>query len=260
MADKRAPIGVFDSGVGGISTLQTLAKVLPNEDFIFYGDSANAPYGEKDATTVCQLATDVIDELATQDVKAVVIACNTATSAAKPQLTAAYPDMPILGIEPALKEAVDAGKQHILVMGTPLTLSLPKYRAQLAKFGPKTNIYSLPCPGLADRIELGSAGLPKIKALLADLMAPMLEHPIDAVVLGCTHYPFIQDLITAKFEQPVTVYTGYEGIARNLTAQLQEQDLLRSVNNDRQIQFMSSRNTATELALYRDLFEHGIQA
>ncbi|MFC6182038.1 glutamate racemase [Lactiplantibacillus daowaiensis] len=259
MADKRAPIGVFDSGVGGISTLRTLAKVLPNEDFVFYGDSANAPYGEKDADTVCQLASQVIDHLATRDIKAMVIACNTATSAAKPQLIAQYPELPILGIEPALKEAVDAGKQDILVMGTPLTLSLPKYQAQLAKFGARTNIYTLPCPGLADRIELGQAGLPQIKALLANLMAPMLEHPIDAVVLGCTHYPFIQDLITAKFSQPVAIYTGYEGIARNLTAQLQQRDLLRSENPDRQIQFMSSRDTPAELTLYQALFDHGIQ-
>lgn len=260
MVDQKAPIGVFDSGVGGISTLRTLARVLPNENFIFYGDSANAPYGEKSATTVCHLASHVIEQLQAKAVKAVVIACNTATSAAKPQLMAQFPELPIIGIEPALKEAVDAGEQHILVMGTPLTLSLPKYQAQLAKFGARTNIYSLPCPGLADRIELGSAGLPQIKSLLTNLMAPMLEHPIDAVVLGCTHYPFIQELITSKIPRPVHVYTGYEGIARQLTAQLTQHQLLRPAGEaSRTIDFMSSRNTPAELALYQDLFDHGIE-
>ncbi|ETY74292.1 glutamate racemase [Lactiplantibacillus fabifermentans] len=258
MEKVNAPIGVFDSGVGGISTLQTLAKALPNEDFIFYGDSENAPYGEKTADVVCDLASQVIDTLQLQAVKAVVIACNTATSAAKPQLVAAYPTLPIIGIEPALKQAVDAGKQHILVMATPLTISLPKYQAQVAKYQGTVEIQSLPCAGLADLVELGHAGLPQIENRLTELLSQVDLSAVDGLVLGCTHYPFIESQIKAYFDHPVAVYTGYDGIAHNLSHQLANQHLLRSANPERTVKFMSSRNTPTELALYQTLFDHGI--
>lgn len=258
MVSQQAPIGVLDSGVGGISTLQTLTKLLPNESFIFYGDSANAPYGEKSAAEVQKLADHVIDQLREQAVKAIVIACNTATSAAKPQLMTKYPDMPILGIEPALKEAVDADKKDILVMGTPLTISLPKYRAQVARFDSQANIYSLPCPGLADLIEQGHDGLPEIEAHLSELMAPMLEKTVDGVVLGCTHYPFIGKLIQAQFDHPVTLYTGYEGLTNYLKRQLTDRHLLRHDHVKQTVTFMSSRQTDAELALYQQLFDNGI--
>lgn len=258
MSKQQAPIGVFDSGVGGISTLRTLAAALPNEDFVFYGDSANAPYGEKSATEVCVLADQVLAQLKEHAAKAVVIACNTATSAAKQQLITANPTLPILGIEPALKQAVDAGKRQILVMATPLTISLPKYNDQVARFQATTTIHSLPCPGLADTIELGHAGLAQIQALVDDLMASVKTLPIDGVVLGCTHYPFIAEMIAAEFDHPVTIYTGYEGLANNLTHHLQEQALLRTHNAHRQIQFFSSRNTPEELALYRHLYQYGL--
>mgnify|MGYP003362109755 CR=1 FL=1 len=256
-----APIGVFDSGVGGISTMRTLAADLPNEDFIFYGDSANAPYGEKSAAEVCTLATNVIETLRQQQVKAVVIACNTATSAAKPELMAAYPELPILGIEPALKEAVDAGERHILVMATPLTISLPKYNAQVAKYQAQTAIQSLACPGLADLVEQGKAALPAIKQLVHQLLGTVATAQVDGLVLGCTHYPFIENLIQSEFDHPVNVYTGYAGISRNLQHQLKQKHLLlRTAPRERTIRFMSSRNTPEELALYQELFDHGIEA
>lgn len=259
MEDRNAPIGVFDSGVGGISTLRTLAKSLPKENFIFYGDSANAPYGERPADQVYQLSVTAIDQLRKQGIKALVIACNTATSAAKPQLISRYPDMPILGIEPALKQAVDAGKKDILVMATPLTISRPKYQNQAAKFKDQATIYSLPCPGLADRIELGTAGLPQISSLLDELLARYLDKPIDALVLGCTHYPFVKDIIAEKLDGQIEIYTGYDGIERYLEYKLRTKSLLRTENQKQTIQFMSSRDTPAELALYQSLFDHGIQ-
>jgi len=259
MTNLQAPIGVFDSGVGGISTLRTLAQALPKEDFIFYGDSKNAPYGEKAANTVIALSQQVVDELRKQQVKAIVIACNTATSAAKPALIAANPDIPLLGIEPALKEAVDAGKKHILVMATPLTLSRPKYLAQRDRFSQQALIQSLPCPGLADLIEGGAAQLPAIERLLTSLLRPLSDQPIDAVVLGCTHYPFITELIRQKFAPTTAFYTGYEGVANNLKATLAQAQLLRPESHQQQVRFMSSRNTVSELKLYQQLFDHGIE-
>jgi len=253
-----APIGVFDSGVGGISTLRTLTRALPQEDFIFYGDSKNAPYGEKSAAAVTSLSTQVVEQLRAHAVKAIVIACNTATSAAKPALVAAYPELPILGIEPALKEAVDAGKKHILVMATPLTLSRPKYLAQRDRFSDRAIIQSLPCPGLADLIEGGEAQLPAIRNLLTTLLTPVSDQPIDGVVLGCTHYPFIEGLIREKFASTTTFYDGYRGIASNLTQTLQQANLLRRDGHQQTVTFLSSRDTPAEIALYQHLYAHGI--
>ncbi|WP_125607979.1 glutamate racemase [Lapidilactobacillus bayanensis] len=258
MLDVTMPIAVFDSGVGGISTLQTLVKMLPQENFIFFGDSANAPYGEKSRDTVFKLVDQVVQQLLTKNVKSIVIACNTATSAAKPVLMEKYPELPILGIEPALKEAVDAGKHNILVMGTPLTIKSPKYQAQRARFTDQATIHSLPCPGLAELIEGGHQSLPKIQTYLAQLLNIPERDQIDAAVLGCTHYPFVTELIRQQFTQPLAVYTGYTGLGNNLRRQLAQRDLLRTTNPKRTIEFMSSKNEAAELALYHQLFEQGI--
>lgn len=251
-------IGVFDSGVGGVSTLRVLAQELPHENFIFYGDSKHAPYGDKSADEVYALSKQNVTALLSQGVKAVVIACNTATSAAKPRLVKDYPQLPILGIEPALKAAVDHQHQNILVLGTGLTLHLPKYQAQVARFAEQVTIQSVACPGLADLVEKGAADLPAIKAYLAQQLAPYRKNQFDAVVLGCTHYPFITQEILASLQTQATIYTGYHGLAQNLKVHLQQQELLRTTNDQQTIRFMSSRNTPKELALYRQLFAHGI--
>lgn len=266
LVDQQNAIGVFDSGVGGISTLRTLTRMLPHEDFIFYGDSANAPYGEKSASRVYDLTRAAVDHLREHHVKAVVIACNTATSAAKPELMKLYTDLPFLGIEPATKQAVDSGKKNILVMATPLTLNLDKFHQQEERFGSRANIYPLPCPRLAGLIEKGPAGLPEIRSYLTGLLSSAREswkQPLDAAVLGCTHYPFIADIIAEQLGSSVELFTGYEGLGRNLKRQLANHGLLRAegsshcVSHTQSVEFMSSKNTADELALYRRLFEHG---
>jgi glutamate racemase len=266
--DQKCPIGVFDSGVGGISTLRTLAKMLPLEDFIFYGDSANAPYGEKTSEQVYELTQHAVEQLRARNVKAIVIACNTATSAAKPELMKRYPDIPFLGIEPALKLAVDSGKKNILVLATPLTLSLDKFRRQVARFSDQATIHPLPCPGLAALIERGPAGLPSIEHYLDELFKPLhdTEKPLDGVVLGCTHYPFIADVIEKHLGSHAEMFTGFEGLGRYLTKQLADRGLLRTQTSGgplaptQQVEFLSSNNTAEELSLYRSLFERGFSA
>lgn len=119
-------------------------------------------------------------------------------------------------------------------------------------------IHSLPCAGLADLVEQGHDGLDRINARLDELLAPYRDQPIDAVVLGCTHYPFIGQLVAQRFAQPVTLFTGYEGLGHNLIKQLDERQLLRQDHNLQQIEFMSSRQTKDELALYQQLFQNGI--
>ncbi|MCI1983803.1 MAG: glutamate racemase [Bifidobacteriaceae bacterium] len=263
MVDQQSPIGVFDSGVGGISTLRTLSAMLPREDFIFYGDSANAPYGEKTADRVYDLTQHAVEQLRSRDVKAIVIACNTATSAAKPELMKRYPDIPFLGIEPAVKLAVDSGKKNILVLATPLTLSLAKFHTQVKRFENQAHIYPLPCPRLAELIERGPAARDDIEEYVAQLLAPTLARvsgegrALDGAVLGCTHYPFVADIIQRHVGPDVELFTGFEGLGRYLTRQLADRNLLRAEEHAQNVAFMSSKNTPEEKALYRHLFQYG---
>lgn len=235
------PIGVFDSGVGGISTLATLTKQFPDEQFIFYGDTKYAPYGSKSAEEVYQCAKRVVEELLTHHIKALVIACNTATSAAKTRLMADYPDLPIVGIEPALKEAIDAGHHDILVMGTKLTVHLPKFQSMVEKYQNTHRIYGVACPGLADYIEGGMTDNKALMTLLHQLLADYLDRPVDGIVLGCTHYPFVKAQIQSLFPKGTPVYTGYLGVAHQLQRVLNAHDLLTDETGGQTIEWLSSQ-------------------
>jgi glutamate racemase len=186
------PIGFFDSGVGGISVLKKAVNVLPQEDFIYLGDSKNAPYGEKSLEEVKELTCKTTKILIDKGIKALVIACNTATSAAIEDLRIAYPNMIIIGMEPALKPAVQlkrAGK--ILVMATPTTLSERKFSDLMSKFRDKAEIESVPCPGLAELVESGKVKGEEVHIYLKERLAQYSVDKISSIVLGCTHYPFV---------------------------------------------------------------------
>ena len=173
MEQREQPIGVFDSGLGGISVLRACTALLPQEDFLFFGDSANAPYGEKSLAQVRRLTIAAVDRLLAQGVKAVVVACNTATSAAIHLLRQAHPDLPIIGIEPAVKPAaLDVGSSSVIVMATPLTIREDKYQKLAAAFCHEANVISLPCPGLAEMVEGGLFDGPVLDGYLQDLFLP----------------------------------------------------------------------------------------
>lgn len=257
MNKKIEPICVFDSGVGGTSTLRTLAKILPHERFIFFGDSKNAPYGERPRNEVVNLTNQAFENLTQKHhIKAFVMACNTATSSAKPELMKMHPDLPIFGIEPALKQAVDHQGKNIIVMGTPLTISLPKYNRQLDKYKSNHHIYSVPCPGLAGLIEKGTDKLPEIKHLVHKFLDPLKPYDIDSVVLGCTHYPYIKSLISSEFNNQVKIYTGYDGLARYVKHCLAAKDELAPADQKQTITFESSEDTDQEIKFYSDMY-HG---
>ena len=245
MASKNAPIAVFDSGVGGISVLRELVKLMPQENYLYFGDSANAPYGEKTTTHVQQLTLNAADMLLNRGAKALVVACNTATAAAIHILRENYPHKIIIGIEPALKMGADRfPRGRIGVMATQVTLREEKFLHQTERF-PSNQVFPIPAPGLVQLIEGGHSQ--QIDGFLEDLLRPYVGK-LDALVLGCTHYPFVKERI-AKILGPNTVLLdGGEGTARQTKRCLEAAGLLSDGPGNIQIENSLSSGQMIDLA------------
>ena len=255
MRKNNNPIGVFDSGVGGISVLAELTEVLPKENFLYFGDSKNAPYGTKTVDEVLKLSEDCTKKLINMGAKAIVIACNTATSAAAEFLRSKYRDLPIIGIEPAVKPAAEF-KEHskILVMATPMTLKKEKFIALAEHFSENDTIIPLPCPGLVELIEQGKTRGDEIEEFLKKLLMPYFDEKIDSVVLGCTHYPFVKEAIKSAFPYEIEVFDGGLGTARQTKRRLAEVNLLTDSKVNGEVTFFSSIESIDEKELCRKLF------
>jgi glutamate racemase len=226
MNTKHDYIAVFDSGVGGLSVLRHLRRVMPGERYLYFGDSANAPYGTKTKEDVKKLTFDAAQRLISRGIKALVVACNTATSAAIHDLRIAYPDLVVIGIEPALKLAAErfpGGK--LCVMATPMTLREEKFAALMRRYEEVCHVRKLPAPGLVELVEGGKADSPEADSLLKTLFATLESTP-DAVVLGCTHYPFAAKAISRVLGGGVTLLDGGQGTARETRRRLAEAGLL----------------------------------
>ncbi|ERI06602.1 glutamate racemase [Atopobium sp. oral taxon 810] len=246
-------IGVLDSGVGGISVLRKLVCELPHEDFHFFGDSAHNPYGEKTDEEVRTLTRNIIAQMVENGAKAVVIACNTATSAAADAMRDEY-DIPIVGVEPALKPACGALPHgRILVMATPVTLRLDKYQQLKSECYSTAEVIEVPCAGLATRIEKGHLDDADLHALLGSLIGCWADK-IDGVVLGCTHYPFVTKQIRDVLGD-VRFFDGAAGTARQTRHLLEERGLLYKDNHPGKVQLKSSLDTSEQAKLYRWFFE-----
>lgn len=219
------PIGVFDSGLGGLSVLAKLLCLMPNEQYIFFGDSGNNPYGTKPLSLVKELTWSGVDFLRSRGVKAIVIACNTATSAAIEELREKL-DLPVFGIEPAVKPALASnGNGKILIMATPLTVAETKFKRLMESLSGREEIHVMACPGLAEMIECGDAE--GIRRQLKELFAGVDTTCVSSVVLGCTHYPLIKDEIESVIGKKVHFYDGSDGLARYVQHVLTEGNLLR---------------------------------
>ena len=222
---KNAPIAVFDSGVGGISVLKELVALLPNENYLYFGDSANAPYGEKTTEEVRALTLQAAEMLFDRGAKALVVACNTATSAAIHILREKYPEKIIIGIEPALKVATDRFPTgHIGIMATAVTLREEKLAHQLERF-PQVAVEKIGAPGLVELIERGKVDSPETEKLLRNVLAPYVGK-LDALVLGCTHYPFVKDAIGKILGEKTQLLDGGAGTARQTKRCLEQAGLL----------------------------------
>ena len=220
-------IAVFDSGVGGLSVLRHLRKLLPKENYIYFGDCANAPYGSRTTEEVRSLTLSVAEKLLSGfSVKALVVACNTATAAAIGALRAKYPELIVIGIEPALKLAADKFPGgRVGVMATQVTLREEKFDALMHRFDAGCTVEKIPAPGLVELIEAGKADSAENQALLEKILAPY-RGKLDALVLGCTHYPFAAATIRKVLGEDVVLLDGGEGTARETRRRLEAAGLL----------------------------------
>ena len=238
---KEQPIGVFDSGLGGISVLRELVSLLPAEDFIYFGDSANAPYGERSEREIRALTTAHVDRLAAMGVKAVVLACNTATSAACAPLRRRYRQLPIIGMEPALKPAIlSRERPRVVVMATHATLRQKKFERLMARFKDAGEIVKLPCPEIVEFVERGEIHSTALSKYLEERFAGVLQAPVDCVVLGCTHFPFVRETIQQTVGQAVQIFDGAAGTARELKHRLEAADALREGARKGAIEWLNS--------------------
>ena len=223
MNKKDLPIAVFDSGLGGISVLKELMALMPEEHYLYFGDSINAPYGTRPEAEVRQLTIAAAEKLRKRGIKAFVIACNTATSAAFEALREAFPDMAVIGIEPALAKAAEAFPGgHVGVMATPGTLKGARFLNNKARFDAACRVNPLPAPGLMELVEAEKYDSPEADALLDAL----LPQDLDALVLGCTHYPFTEPSIRRVRGQKVALFDGAVITAAETKEALAAADLL----------------------------------
>ncbi|MBX9137378.1 MULTISPECIES: glutamate racemase [unclassified Clostridium] len=227
MNKKDLPIGFLDSGVGGLSVLREAIKIMPNENYIYFGDSKNAPYGVKPTKEIRDLTFNVVDFLIEKGIKGLVVACNTATSAAVSELRRVYPDIPLVGIEPAIKPAVELNRSgKILIMATPMTIKQEKFNLLLNKYKEKAEIVPIPCAGLMEFIEDGVLSGEELEEYLEEKLSIYDKSEISSIVLGCTHYPFVKDVIAKIVGSNVIIMDGGEGTAREIKRRLREKNLL----------------------------------
>lgn len=226
MIDRSAPIGVFDSGVGGLSVLRDIRAALPHEHLLYVADSAHVPYGNKTPAYIQQRALTLSRFLLEHRAKAIVIACNTATAAAASLLRATF-DVPIVAMEPAVKPAAAATRSGVVgVLATVGTLKSAQFAALLERFGHGIEVVTQPCPGLPEQVEAGDLDGPATRSLIKRYTAPLLQRGADTIVLGCTHYPFLRPLIGKIVGPNVTLIDTGAAVARRLCNVLVERDLL----------------------------------
>ena len=219
-------IGMFDSGIGGLTILKELRKLLPNENYIYYADSKNNPYGEKSDSELMNIVTNIVDFLISKEVKIIVIACNTATTRCINRLRKMYPNMIFVGTDPAIKVACDKNYKNTLVMATPGTIKSERTH-ELVKLNKKRDqkITLLSCKGLADAIESGNKD--NVNKVLHKLLDKYVDEGIDSIVLGCTHYPHAKKNIKELFPNAKLI-DGNKGVSRQVKRQLESHNLLNN--------------------------------
>ena len=222
---NERPIAVFDSGVGGISVLKHIHVLLPNEQLLYVADSKYAPYGNKTAQEIQSRCFEIADFLIAKDAKALVVACNTATAAAIDEMRLRY-NLPIIGMEPALKPAAAATKNGIIgVLATTGTLKSAQFAALLESYGRNVEVVTQACVGLVECIERGELNASNTRNLIQQYCAPLLAEGADTIVLGCTHYPFVRDVIAEIVGKEVVLIDTGAAVANQLKNRLELENM-----------------------------------
>ncbi|MGA7751163.1 MAG: glutamate racemase [Gallionella sp.] len=234
------PIGVFDSGVGGLSVLREIRRALPGEDLLYMADSGHAPYGDKSAQLIEARSVAIVEFLISRRAKAIVVACNTATGVAIQMLRARF-SIPIVAMEPAIKPAAAHTQSGVIgVLATSRTIASDNFAKLHDRFGADVNILVQACPGLVEQVEAGDLSGDKTRALIGQYVVPLLEQGADTIVLGCTHYPFLAALIQEIAGPTVSIIDPAAAIARELRRRLSNADLLSTGSRAGTEQFWTS--------------------
>ena len=242
MTDRSvAPIGIFDSGVGGLSVLRAIRQQLPNEDVLYFGDQGHVPYGPRPLEQVRDFSEAITRFLMEQGAKLIVVACNTASAAALHSLRQTFPNVPFVGMEPAVKPAAETTRTGVVgVLATPATFQGALYASVVERFASSVTLLQDTCPGLVQQIEQGELEADATRQILESALRPMLDRNIDTVVLGCTHYPFVIPLIQQIAGPDVRVIDPAPAVARQTARLLDAANLRRTSSRSGTVRLFTS--------------------
>ena len=248
------PIGIFDSGVGGLSVARSIREKLPNENIIYIADSLNAPYGDKSEKFIAMRSSYIIDYLISRNVKAIVVACNTATVSAIDSLRNKY-SIPIIGVEPGIKPAVAVTKTgSIGVLATEQTVNSRSFSNLLNRFTDQARIQTQACPGLVELVETHKLEGQKIKSMLMKYVTPMLDKKVDTFVMGCTHYAFLTEILSGIIGRDLNIINTYQAVAMEASRRLNVNNLLTPGMEPGVTEFLSSNLNQNTLPLFEKLW------
>lgn len=250
------PIGVYDSGFGGLSVWRELYRALPEESIIYLGDGKNCPYGQKPAEEIRHLATKSVQELLSRGCKMIVVACNTATAAAIEHLRAMFPDLPFVGLEPAVKPACKSTRSGVVgVIATERSLKSEKFLATLAKYGEGVEVIKAVGKGFVEAVEANAENCASTEQVVRAVVEPIIDRGADVLVLGCTHYPFLKDVIAKVVgERNVEIIDSGEAVEKRVESLLDEYNLRAEAGHKAEYEFISFADGDYEERLRRKAF------
>jgi glutamate racemase len=252
MNNKNRPIAIFDSGVGGLSVLREMQRLMPNETYLYFADQIHVPYGPRSKEEISKFSKGIVEFFFTQQVKIIVVACNTASAAALKTLRENFPDTPFVGMEPAIKPAAQNTKSgKIGVLATPTTLQGGLYASVVERFGNDIEIFQNACVGLVEQIELGNLSGVETKQILRDALTPMLINNIDSIVLGCTHYPFVIPSIKEIVGSKITIIDPAPAVARQVRNIGNRLNILRESSSQGSMEYI----TSGEITKFTDILD-----
>ena len=247
-------IGIFDSGIGGLSVLRPLRDLLPHEPLIYLADQAHVPYGARPPAEICALSEAITRFLLAQGAELVVVACNTATAAALTHLRAVFPDVPFVGMEPAVKPAARLTKTGVVgALATANTFKSQRYASLLARFAEGVRLVENPCVGLVERIERGELATAETETYLRAILEPMLAEGVDVLILGCTHYPFVRPLLERIAGSEVVLVDPAPAVARQVARLLAERPRGREDGKKHATELLTAYSTADSERLHAQI-------